>query len=201
MAAKTELLRERYQQFSQGHVVRKHKLWSRLVAQVALAVGVFLIATPGAATAANIYAAGGGSVNFAGGKKAFKFSFSAQTGRQGDFGSYRFTIEPPFAPLDAHVDVDCVNLFPNPLGDPFPNSPSAGGWIGGAIKKVTPQPNLFGLKPGDQVLAGMNDYGNPSDLIRDEFTSFVGGFPQQCKAMEPAPHTPIDQGNVVIRTG
>jgi hypothetical protein len=161
-----------------------------------------LIATPGAgATGADIYGVGGGSINFTGGKKAFKFSFSAHTGPQGDFGSYRFTIEPPFAPLDAHVDIDCVNVFPNPLGDPFPNRPSAGGWIGGPIKKVTPQPNLFGLEPGDHLLAGMNDFGNPSDPIRDEFTPFVGGSAQQCKLFGPQPHTPIDQGNVVISTG
>jgi hypothetical protein len=182
--------------------MRKRKLLSRLVAPVALACGVFLIATPGAgATGADVYGVGGGSINFGTGGKAFKFAFSAHTGPSGDFGSYRFTIEPPFAPLDAHVTVDCVNVFPNPLGDPFPNRPSAGGYIGGPIKKVTPYPNFFGLKPGDQVLAGMNDFGNPSGPIRDEFTSFVGGSAQECKLFGPAPHTPISQGNVVISTG
>jgi hypothetical protein len=184
--------------------MRKRKLLSRLVAPVALAFGVFLIATPGAgATGADVYGVGGGSINFADtGKKAFKFSFSAHTGPQGDFGSYRFTIEPPFTGvLDAHVDVDCVNVFPNPLGDPFPNRPSAGGYIGGPIKKVTPQPNFFGLKPEDQLFAGMNDFGNPSGPMRDEFTPFVGGSPQLCKLFGPAPHTPIDQGNIVISTG
>jgi hypothetical protein len=174
--------------------MRNRKLLSRLVAPVALVFGVFLIATPGAgATGADVYGVGGGSINFATGGKAFKFAFSAHTGPQGDFGSYRFTIEPPFTPLDAHVDVDCVNVFPNP--------PGAGGWIGGPIKKVTPQPNLFGLKPGDQVLAGMNDFGNPSDPIRDEFAPFVAGFAQQCKLLGPSGQIPISQGNVVISTG
>jgi hypothetical protein len=175
--------------------MRNRKLSSRLVAPVALAFGVFLIATPGAgATGADVYGVGGGSINFATGGKAFKFAFSAHTGPQGDFGSYRFTIEPPFTGvLDAHVDVDCVNVFPNP--------PGAGGWIGGPIKKVTPQPNFFGLKPGDQVLAGMNDFGNPSDPIRDEFAPFVAGFAQQCKLLGPSGQIPISQGNVVISTG
>jgi hypothetical protein len=109
--------------------MRKRKLLSRVVAPVALAFSVFLIATPGAgATGADVYGVGGGSINFAGGKKAFKFSFSAHTGPQGDFGSYRFTIEPPFAPLDAHVDVDCVNVFPNPPGDPLSQS-ARRGWL------------------------------------------------------------------------
>jgi hypothetical protein len=175
--------------------MRNRKLLSRLVAPVALVFGVFLIATPGAgATGADVYGVGGGSINFATGGKAFKFAFSAHTGPQGDFGSYRFTIEPPFTGvLDAHVDVDCVNVFPNP--------PGAGGWIGGPIKKVTPQPNFFGLKPGDQVLAGMNDFGNPSDPIRDEFAPFVAGFAQQCKLLGPSGQIPISQGNVVISTG
>jgi hypothetical protein len=175
--------------------MRNRKLLSRLVAPVALVFGVFLIATPGAgATGADVYGVGGGSITFATGGKAFKFAFSAHTGPQGDFGSYRFTIEPPFTGvLDAHVDVDCVNVFPNP--------PGAGGWIGGPIKKVTPQPNFFGLKPGDQVLAGMNDFGNPSDPIRDEFAPFVAGFAQQCKLLGPSGQIPISQGNVVISTG
>ena len=102
------------------------------------------------------------------------------------------TIEPPFAPLDAHVDVDCVNVFPNP--------PGAGGYLGGPITKVTPQPNFFGLQPGDQLLAGFNDFGNPSDPIRDEFAPSVTGFPQQCKLLGPSGQIPISQGNIVIKS-
>src|SRR5438093_9285794 len=70
------------------NLMRKRKLFNRLFAPAALAFGVFLIATPGAsATGADVYGVGGGSINFTAGGKAFKFSFSAHTGPQGDFGS------------------------------------------------------------------------------------------------------------------
>ena len=175
----------------------------RLTASLALAAALALIALPSAAMAqgADTYGVGGGSVDFGTGKKVFKFAFSAHTGPQGDFGSFRLTIASPFEPLDAHADVDCVNVFPNPLGFPFPNRPSAGGWISGPVKKVTPQPNDYGLEPGDQLLAGMNDFGNPSNPIRDQFAPGINGGPQVCKLFGPGFFSPISQGNIVIKPG
>jgi hypothetical protein len=85
-----------------------------------------------------------------------------------------------------------VNVFPNP--------PGAGGWIGGEVTKATPQPNPAGVTPGDQLVFGINDYGNPSDLLPDELDGFFGS-PQVCKLLGPSPHTPIDQGNINIKLG
>jgi hypothetical protein len=59
------------------------------VAAFAIAVG-----TAGAnTTGADVSGVGGGSINFGGPVKFITFAFSAHTGRQGDFGSFRFTIE------------------------------------------------------------------------------------------------------------
>lgn len=170
----------------------KRKLAARCVVPIALAVGVFLIGAPGTSAAgADVYGVGGGSINFGGAVKFAKFAFSGHTGPQGDFGSFRFTIEDPSTPLDAHVDVDCVNVFPFP--------PGAGGWIGGTVSRATPQPNAFFITPGDQLVFGINDFGEPSDLTPDELNAFVGS-PQVCKLVGPFSHIPIDQGNIVIKT-
>lgn len=158
---------------------------------MALALNVLLIGAPGAsATGSDVYGVGGGSINFGGSVKVAKFAFSGHTGPNGDFGSFRFTIEDPTTPLDVHVDVDCVNVFPFP--------PGAGGWIGGAVTKATPQPNVLGITPRDQLLLGFNDFGEPSELIPDELNAFFGA-PQLCKLLEPSPHIPIDQGNIVVK--
>ena len=144
-------------------------------------------------TSADAYGVGGGSINFGGAKKFTKFAFSGHTGPQGDFGHFRFTIEDPSTPLDAHVDVDCVNVFPfPPLG--------AGGWIGGVVTRATPQPNVFGFTPGDQLLFGINDFGGPSDPTRDQLNAYFGS-PQVCKLFGPSLQIPIDQGNITIKTG
>jgi hypothetical protein len=144
------------------------------------------------ASGADVYGVGAGSINLSGIRKFAKFAFSGHSGPQGDFGSSRLTIDDPSAPLDVHVDVDCVNVFPSVLG--------GGGWIGGVVTKATPQPNVFEIKPGDQLLFGINDSGEPSDPIADEYNAFRGS-PQLCKQLGPFEHIPIDQGNIVIKTG
>jgi hypothetical protein len=88
------------------------KLVTRLVAPMALLVGVFLISAPGASAAgADVYGVGAGRVTLVGFMTLAKFAFSGHTGPDGDFGSFRFTIEDPNTPLDAHVDVDCATSF------------------------------------------------------------------------------------------
>jgi hypothetical protein len=176
--------------------LRKREFVTRLVASMALALGAFLIGAPDASAAgADVYGVGGGSINLEG-SKFVKFAFSGHTGPQGDFGSFRITSEDPFSPLDVHVNVDCVNVFPNP--------PGAGGWIGGPVTRVTPHPNVMGINPGDQLLFGINDFGEPSDPIADQLNAFrfvPPPPPQFCKLLGPLDHIPIDQGNIVIKFG
>jgi len=168
------------------------KLVARVVAPMALALGIFLIGAPSAsADGADVYGDGGGSINFPDGDKAVKFAFSAHSGPSGDFGSFRFTIEPPLRPLDVHVDVDCVNVFPN--------RPGAGGWIGGKVKDVTPFPNAYGIRPGDEMLFGINDFGDPSDQQPDELLGTTKAAPQICRKLGPTRLTPISQGNIIIK--
>ena len=170
--------------------MRMPKLVTRLVAPMALLVGVFLISAPGASAAgADVYGVGGGSISLLGDKIA-KFAFSGHTGPNGDFGSFRFTIEDPNFPLDVHVDVDCVNVAPFP--------PGAGGWMGGEVTKASPQPNAFDIEPGDRLLLAFNDFGEPSDLIPDELNAYLEFA--SCKSLPPSHQTPIDQGNIVVKT-
>jgi len=162
-----------------------------MIAITALALGVFLIGVPTArADGADVYGVGAGSINLGGSQKAVKFSFSAHSGPTGDFGSVRLTIEPPLAPLDVDVDVDCVHVLPNP--------PGAGGWVGGRVKRVTPSPNAYNISPGDELLFGINDYGNPNGAIPDQFNLYFGS-PQLCKQLGPIPQIPISQGNINIK--
>jgi hypothetical protein len=142
---------------------------------------------------ADVYGVGAGSTNLGpGGPKFITFAFSGHEGPNGDFGSFRFTVQDPNFPLDLHADVNCVNVFPNP--------PGKGGWIGGTVTKVTPYPNTYGISPGDDSLIGINDYGNPSGVIPDGFTPYYGS-PGICKFLGPAFQTPISQGNITINLG
>jgi hypothetical protein len=173
---------------------RRDRKFHQFLVPIALALSALLAAAPTTlAAGADVYGVGGGSINFGpGGPKFIKFAFSAHTGPSGDFGSLRFTFESPpaFAPVDMHVDIDCVNVSLSP--------PGAGGWIGGPVKKITPEPNFLGLSPGDQVMFGINDYGNPPGLIPDEISGYYGA-PQLCKALAPSPQDPISQGNINIK--
>lgn len=163
----------------------------RLKVPIALALGLSLTGIP-TASAAGAEVVGSGSVDFATG---MKFAFSAHSGPKGDFGSLRWTIEDPNAPLDVHVDIDCVNL--TVFG------PGEGGFIGGTVTRVTPAPNLWGVVEGEGEVFGINDFGNPSDLTPDEFFPYFGAdFPDQlCKTIPPAGQPSIDQGNINIKLG
>jgi hypothetical protein len=162
----------------------------RVAAPIALALSVFLTCAPLAGAAgADVYGVGGGSVNLPTGEKFIKFAFSAHTGPSGDFGSFRFTIEEPSPPLDVHVDIDCVNVFPNP--------PGAGGWVAGEVTRVTPNPNAYLIAPGDRLEFGINDYGNPSGLVPDEIDGYYEFAP--CKLLGPSFQSPISQGNINIK--
>jgi hypothetical protein len=171
---------------------RKHR---RLAVPIVLAVSVMLMAAPTTlAAGADVYGVGGGSQDFGTGTKIVKFSFSGHTGPQGDFGSYRWTIEDPNFPLDVRGDVDCVNVGPFLTG--------AGGWIGGPVTRVTPYPNVYGVDPGEENVLGINDLGNPSGTIPDEFQAYTenqGAFSQICKLLGAFSQSPISQGNITIK--
>jgi hypothetical protein len=170
---------------------RKHR---RLAFPIALAVSVLLMAAPTTlAAGADVYGVGGGSLDFGTGSKVVKFAFSAHTGSQGDFGSLRWTIEYPTAPLDVHVAIDCVNVSAFGTG--------AGGFIGGTVTRVTPATNTWGVVQGEGEVFGINDFGNPSGLVADEFYPYFGAnYPDQlCKQVAPFNQTPISQGNINIK--
>jgi hypothetical protein len=172
--------------------MRKRRFVIGLVTSMALALGVFFGGRAASAAGADIYGVGGGRISL-GVVQFAKFAFSGHTGSEGDFGSFRIAAEDPTDPtnsLDIHVDVDCVNVFPVPLG--------GGGWMGGPVKKVTPQPNLSGIEPGDQLVIGFNDFGEPSDPIPDQWTAELGA-PQLCKVLGPSIHFPVTQGNIVVK--
>jgi hypothetical protein len=148
-------------------------------------------ATPG--SGADVYGVGGGSQDFGTGTKIFKFAFSAHTGPNGDFGSSQFSFEDPTAPLDMTVDIDCVNVQPFPPGN--------GVWFGGTVKKVSPQPNAYGVMPGNQEMFHANDFGNPSGLIADEYGVYLYAFQGACKFQGSYHELPISQGNINIKLG
>jgi hypothetical protein len=172
---------------------RRHRKFHQLLAPIALALSALLAAAPTTfAAGADVYGVGGGSINLGpGGPKFIKFAFSAHTGPNGDFGSSRFTIESPpgFAPLDVHVDVDCVNVFANP--------PGAGVWFAGVVTKVTPDPNDYAIARGDRLAFNANDYGNPPGLIPDEYNGYYEFA--SCELLGPTPESPISQGNINIK--
>ena len=164
----------------------------RLAAPIALLISLFLMAAPMSfAAGADIYGVGGGSQDFGTGTKIIKFAFSAHTGPNGDFGSSHFSIEDPNFPLDVTVDVDCVNV--HPFG------PANGVWFGGTVKKVSPNPNVYGVTPGQESAFHANDFGNPSGLVADQYQAYLFAFPQACRFQPPYNEPPISQGNINIK--
>jgi hypothetical protein len=172
---------------------RRQRKFHQLLAPIALALIAVLAAAPTTLAArADVYGVGGGSINLPTGQKIIKFAFSAHDSADGDFGSARFTIEDPNSPLDFRLDIDCVNVGPIGTG--------AGGWAGGEVTKVTPDPNVFGVNPGDQMMIAFNDFGNPSGLVPDEFNGYFGAA-GLCDALSPSPQSPISQGNINVKLG
>jgi hypothetical protein len=168
-----------------------------LLGLVVLAVvALSAAATAGAGTGADVYGVGGGWVGFppVTGPKNVHFDFSAHTGPNGDFGHVRFDILDPLFPLEAKVDVDCVNVYPVP---PF----RGGAWIAGIATRVSPEPNLYGVATGDRLFFSALDGGEPSGSMPVD--SFEGWFDLgDCNLL--APYTPppdVTHGNVVIKTG
>jgi hypothetical protein len=167
-----------------------------LLPAVVLATVAFFGATASSASASAIYATGGGwvSVPLLTSKHYIHFDISAHSGPQGDHGQFGFTINDPTAPLDVKVNVDCLNVFPF-LG-------MGVAWGGGAITKVSPQPNYASLMPGDQLVFYAVDGGQPSGTAPvDEFIPDFGA-PQLCKTLTFTGYNPeVTQGNVNISAG
>jgi hypothetical protein len=166
----------------------------RLVAAAALAVSMSLVATSSAlAAGADVYAVGAGKVSLGGTMHAITFSLSAHTGPQGDFGTFKWTQdEDVFFPLEVRVDVDCVDVFPTGTG--------GGAWVQGQVKSVSPNPNVFGIAPGDENMIYLADNGNPGSVVADEINGVFFSIPPQiCKGLGPSGGFPITQGNINIK--
>ena len=157
------------------------------LAPMILMLGLVLIAPRTAAADSDAYGTGGGSIHIGDVLHFITFAFSAHSGPQGDFGSFRVTTNNP--PLDVHVDVDCLNVFSVPLG--------AAGWISGLVKKVSPESNAFGISPGSRMVFFIADYGNRSDPITDQLALAI--TQADCKTLGPSSGLPISQGNIVIK--
>jgi hypothetical protein len=71
--------------------------------------------------------------------------------------------------------------------------------MSGAVTKVTPEPNFMAIEPGDQILLGFNDFGEPPDPIADEAVALRTSFFQACRIFGPTGHPPIEQGNIVVK--
>jgi hypothetical protein len=167
----------------------------RLLAAITLALSLSVLgAGPASATNAYIFGVGAGSINSPTGVKMTKFAFSAHAGPQGDGGSLRWTIEDPNAPLDVHVDIDCVNLTHTV------SPPGAGGFIGGTVTRVTGAAGHYGVSQGDGQVFGINDFGDASGPTPDEFSPYSGrDLPDTfCRGLGPMPQAPISQGNINI---
>jgi hypothetical protein len=70
------------------------------------------------------------------------------------------------------------------------------------VTKVSPQPNLYGIMPGDQLLFYAVDGGQPSATTPvDQFDGFFGTA-GACKTLSFLGYAPdVTQGNVNISTG
>ena len=143
------------------------------------------------AKGADIYAVGGGQGDLFAPASGFpfKFSLSAHSGPNGDFGQVHFEQGDP-APLDLIADVNCVSVF---------GVPGMGGaWIGSIITKIDPNP--FNVQEGDAILWLANDGGNPSGATPVDY--FDGGFtPADCHQPPLFLAPNITEGNLVIKPG
>jgi hypothetical protein len=145
-----------------------------------------MLAPVAQAQGADVYGVGGGSIGF-GSAKFATFAFSAHTGPQGDFGSFTWKQESP--PLELHLDITCVRVFPS------------SGWLQGPVERVSPMPNLFGIEEGEEVLFYVEDNGEPPDPLPDAIRLHdVDVEPQFCKRFPPRlGGLFISQGNINIK--
>jgi hypothetical protein len=143
-----------------------------------------------AAEGADIYAVGGGWSNLG----TQHFDLSAHVGPNGDFGHYGVKVLDPLGELIVQykVDIDCVNI----------HGPGARAVIKGAVKKVEPVPNVFGITPGHRVILGVDDESNPGDPVPmdDWFAPHADTFPGDCKnIVYIANVNNVNQGNINIK--
>jgi hypothetical protein len=125
---------------------------------------------------ADIYGVGG--VKVTGGIQ--QFSFSAHEGPQGDFGQVGVTQTDLMGNVlvSYKVDVTCVNIHT------LTSTTYDRGIITGAVTKVTPVPNSFGIVAGDMLLFGIKDGGNQSGpLPVDDFFAPNIVFGISCKSI------------------
>jgi len=147
---------------------------------------------------ADIKGVGGGWTNFLGETRAIHFDFSAHQGPQGDFGQVGFEFtQPALAPVQATVDLDCVNVFTETI---FEND---GAWLSGVVKKASPQPNIYAITPGSRLEFYAEDGGEPSaDAPVDTFTvNYDHGDCQSGRMTTDPVRQNVTAGNVVVRTG
>lgn len=162
-----------------------------------LVVAVMALVAATTANAASIYAVGAGSTDLGTGNKHFiQFSVSAHNGKTRDSGQVQFQINDPTFELDVRVAVDCVNVFPFLLTN-------GAAWITGAATRVSPQPNFFGIVPGDRLDFYALDGGNQSSSAPvDQFDPVLIPNPLPCELFPAFPYGPnVTQGNVNISTG
>lgn len=144
------------------------------------------------AVGADIRAVGGGWSNLG----TQHFDLSAHVGPNGDFGHYGTKVNDPFGALIVQykVDVDCVNV----------HGPGKRAVIKGAVKSVSPVPNLLGITPGHRVILGVDDEGNQGDPVPldDWFAPHADTFPGNCKSIVYIANVNnVNQGNINIKLG
>jgi hypothetical protein len=113
------------------------------------------------------------------------------------FGHVGMKITTPTETVDVRLDVDCVQL-----GQFDPNGRR--GVIGGAIKRVTPEPNTLGFEAGDRLLFGIDDDGEPSIGPVDDFYFQTDPFFPfiTCRGLiYNGELNNVEQGNITIKLG
>ena len=160
---------------------------------VTLILGAVAFAAP-RADGSEVSGTGSGHVDLGGEQHFVTFNVSAHTGPRGDYGSCRLTFEGSIPPVDVHVNVDCLNAFPQ--------APGAGAWVAGVVKKVTPTPNSFQINPGDRMYFFVTDYGNPGSMPADQIGVFFSPpIFIDCETQVAAGGAPIETGNINISLG
>jgi hypothetical protein len=149
-----------------------------------------------AAGAGDIHATGGGWVSFQPftPKHYIHFEVSAHEQPLVDFGQVAWRLENPTFPIAVRVALDCVNIFPAPLV-------TGAAWVSGTVTSVSPQPNAFGIMPGDRQETYLVDGGSPSSTTPvDDFEPVIGEI-APCKLLgDFGNFMDVTQGNINIKT-